>query len=335
MTATNTPATNTIHSARDLQALQKQLREDTAIGLIYETHAHNCTLRTGEMQAPLYGREAVISHWLGELHGFSEQQLSDSNAFAAPDTIAPKQSQLMMSRARVQATHSGENVFGCSTGTAVQFRTQSFCRVANGRLLEEWQFTDRLHLALQMGLSPQHLGRHLAQKQYKMQPRWHTGELASGQGQTGPEPSEANAEQTQPVLCNWVDALNSRRFDRLTNLYQCTARIHAPGGRTLDGPKALARFWLSLIAALPDCRLEIQHLVTDNETQQLGLLWRLCGHHSGPGLTPEPAGQRLSLHGISQWQLEDGKISDEWTLFDEIELIAQSFSQDTQAGNKL
>lgn len=341
MTATSALEKNTLNSAGDLLALQKQLRENAAVGLIYDSHVHNCTLYTGTASGRLYGRDALVSHWLSELHGFSEQQLSDTNAFAAPDNSAPKQSQLLTSRAQIQAIHSGENVFGPGAGRQVHYRTQSLCRVANGRILEEWQFTDRLHLALQLDLSPQQLAKKLGQRQDNPLPQWNPGELASAQGQTGPQACELDTDQTSaqlanwPLVANWTDALNFRRFDRFAELYQAKARIHAPGGRQLAGAKEQARFWLSLIAALPDCRLQIQQLVVDSESQQLGLLWRLCGHHTGPGLTPETNGQRLSLQGISQWQLEEGKIGEEWSLFDEIDLIAQSYSHDPQAGNRL
>ena len=233
-----------------------------------------------------------------------------------------------MSRARVEAVHSGENLFGPGAGRSVRYLTLSACTIAGGRIQQHWQLDDRLHLALQLDIAPQQLARRLAPAVGL--PGLQSGEIISAGGQTGPRSCDLDI----PVLAAWVDALNHRRLDTLAELYHRDACVHAPGGRRLERAPAIVRFWLSLLAALPDATLQVQLSSADSAAGQAGMLWRLCGHHTGPGLTPAPSGQRLQLLGMTQIQIDAGKIRREWCLFDEIDLLAQIAAADRAADNK-
>lgn len=337
-----------IGTANDLLQLQRRLREDAALGLIYEAYVHNCKLHSGIAGGGTaghcsFGREALLAQWLAELHSFGEQRLTNARAFGGLGTTSTNQSQLVMSRAQVDARHTGEGLFGAASNRELHYQTLSASVVANGRILEEWHFTDNLHIAMQLGVAPAQMGKQVAAQQNQRNlPCWNLGEVASARGQSGPLPYEQGENQeynllasASPLPGNWINAINFRRFDMLASLYQKEARVYAPGGRQLAGPRALARFWLSLITALPDSKLELQLLAGDSPTEQLGMVWCLCGRHTGPGLTAVPSGAKLNLQGMTQWQLGDGKILGEWLLFDELDLLAQIHAYNPQAQNSL
>jgi len=337
LTATNTPSPSPLNSVGDLLTLERQLREEMAVGRVYDTHVHNCTLHTGVHRQRLYGCEAIVAEWFSHLHGLSNQQLGEHSAFSGAGNLPADRGQQLVSHAQIAAVHSGETFLGPASGQTVSFRSQCIWHIGNGRVLETWHFTDRLHLALQLGLNPQQLAQILAPSlpQTKTRPQWQPGELASAGGQTGPRHCELSTDQAPPLLANWVDALNFRRLDRLAQLYLESTPIQMPGGRSLAGPREATRFWLSLLAALPDCSVQIQQWVYDPKAQQLGCTWLLSGHHTGPGLVPAPSGRRLYLNGISEWQFQEGKIRAEWTLFDELDLIAQCHAPQQGQPNRL
>ena len=54
--------------------------------------------------------------------------------------------------------------------------------------------------------------------------------------------------------------------------------------------------------------------------------WILEGHHLGYGILKhlgEPSGHRLQVMGISHLHYKDGKVVDEWRLYDELALMVQ------------
>jgi predicted ester cyclase len=51
--------------------------------------------------------------------------------------------------------------------------------------------------------------------------------------------------------------------------------------------------------------------------------WIMEGHHIGHGLLGSPSGQRLQVMGMSHFHYKDGRIVDEWTVYDELSLLMQ------------
>jgi predicted ester cyclase len=59
---------------------------------------------------------------------------------------------------------------------------------------------------------------------------------------------------------------------------------------------------------------------------KVAVRWLMEGHHLGFGILKSlgaPTGKRLQVMGISHFQYKNGKIVDEWTLYDELSLLMQ------------
>jgi len=314
------PQIESIHCAGDWAKLQRRVREDLAVGLIYSTYVHNCAFSGFQATPRGYGRDALIASWLGELNGFSEQTLNDIASFGASLGGQDTPLTFAMSRGEVSATNSAETVFGSGTGRKVAYRSQSACVIAGGRVQHEWLFTDNLHIALQLGVPPLAVAQRLAKLKARTNlPHWDFGERASAEGQTGPLPCELDIV----LLKNWVDALNTRRLDHLAKLYTSDAQCLAPGGRRFSGAAEISRFWLSLFAAIPDGQINAQLTVNDAKQHELGMNWQLRGHHTGPGFLAQPNGARVTLQGNLQLKVTDTLIKEEWLMFDELDLLTQ------------
>ena len=57
--------------------------------------------------------------------------------------------------------------------------------------------------------------------------------------------------------------------------------------------------------------------------QKIAVRWNLEGHHLGWGLLGEPTGHRVFLMGVSHFHVVGGKIVEEWTVYDELAMLAQ------------
>ena len=51
--------------------------------------------------------------------------------------------------------------------------------------------------------------------------------------------------------------------------------------------------------------------------------WSATGTHQGGGLYGQPTGRRVQIWGITQQRIVGGKITHEWMLFNELDLMMQ------------
>ena len=57
--------------------------------------------------------------------------------------------------------------------------------------------------------------------------------------------------------------------------------------------------------------------------EKVAIRWVLDGHHLGYGLLGAPTGHKLVVMGFTHLHIKDGKIVDEWVLYDELSMLVQ------------
>ena len=117
----------------------------------------------------------------------------------------------------------------------------------------------------------------------------------------------------------------SARFS-LAAHYSPTVEWYGPAGRQLFGAGAVVGFCASLLAAIPDAVVSVDHVAAvpflDLGTD-VAVRWSLAGTHTGPGLHGAASGNPVDLLAVTHWRICDGKIVAEWTVYDEIALLRQ------------
>lgn len=90
------------------------------------------------------------------------------------------------------------------------------------------------------------------------------------------------------------------------------------------GPAHGAEGLRQVIAAtrldVPDLRIEVGAVLTKDD--QVVFRWTSQGTDSGPGDFP-PTHRRFTMPGISWLRLEDGRIAEEWTASDQLDVLLQ------------
>lgn len=126
---------------------------------------------------------------------------------------------------------------------------------------------------------------------------------------------------------NTFDLLwNKRDFRALDQAYDSNFTFAGPTDRTLTGVKSYKRLLQSLLQAFPDLELsvdEVYWMGNDSEGYLTSERWSAQATHSGAGLYGEPTGKRVQIWGITQHQIVGGKITAEWMLFNELDLMMQ------------
>ena len=85
-----------------------------------------------------------------------------------------------------------------------------------------------------------------------------------------------------------------------------------------DGARELLRVWH---AALPDLRLDIQHIVAGGEN--VVVRFRLTGTHKGAFMGVPPTGKTVRVPYMDVWRIADGRIVENWVQLDMMALTQQ------------
>jgi predicted ester cyclase len=136
-----------------------------------------------------------------------------------------------------------------------------------------------------------------------------------------PSPDDAAAFASWMLATIW----NGRRVGKVREVYSPSVRMAGPGGRRLWGWGEMAGWIIALLATFPDARLKVDHVasVTGPRGREIAVRWRLAGTHGGPALYGPPSQRPVLILAITHWRIEDGRIAEETTIFDEIAVLRQ------------
>jgi steroid delta-isomerase-like uncharacterized protein len=76
---------------------------------------------------------------------------------------------------------------------------------------------------------------------------------------------------------------------------------------------------------LPDLKITVDLMVAEGDL--VTVMWTLHGANSVPIGSLPATGVRIEERGITVWRIVDGKIRDEWTSFDQLNIVRQIVSQ--------
>ena len=124
-------------------------------------------------------------------------------------------------------------------------------------------------------------------------------------------------------------AVAARVFEEIFNQgrFEVADAIYAPGFRnhTLKRNVDLREDQDAVHAekhAFPDLRMSVDRMVAEGDL--VSVLWTFRGTHTAGGYAGLPAtGTRVEMRGITIWRIVDGRITDEWTSYNELGAYAQ------------
>lgn len=123
-------------------------------------------------------------------------------------------------------------------------------------------------------------------------------------------------------------AVARRVFDEIFNLgkYEAAQEIYAKDfvnhGSTRDiglaEDQAAARGWRD---AFPDIHVTVDQIHTDGNF--VTVLWTATGTNTGTGNGLPATGKKIRERGITIWKIVSGKITEEWSAFDQLPILRQ------------
>lgn len=304
--------------------------EDKAIGYIYHHYLHNAVIHTSS--GDIYGRDQVIAGTIQALAAFPDRRLYG-------DDVIWKHSPGDVYYSSHRITHEGRNYghtpYGPPTGRKVRYGAIADCVVRENQIIEEWLVRDELLLIDQLGFDAHELARTMAEAEQTIGAALSVpGEVDRLRGQLPPLPIEDTNPDSD--LETWIrsyfqEVWNWRLLNRVGAYFAPHAQIQSASGRRLHGIGAFQGYLLSLLSPFPDLAVSVDHFcaIPDaNGTQRAATRWSLQGTHTGPGIYGKATGKRVAIFGVTHHLIEAGKITREWTLFDEFALLKQLYAPD-------
>ena len=293
-----------------------------AVGYIYDTYDASCTIYSS--YGVVRSVEEVIASTVATLNAYPDGEIHHLNvAWSGDEAAGFYTSHLGHSR----STNVGRTAWGPGTGrrTSVRFVADCICR--DNRIHTEWLVRDNGAAVRQLGYDLHAVARGVAATIPLEMPVLDPDSRLVGNAPRG----RLTVDETSIegwALALFHDCWNLRRLDWLQHHYAADVVAHAGGGRTAQGLRNYQALVLHVLAAIPDGMMRVEHVSWSDEADGVivAVRWVLEGHSAPGGVLGEcPVGKPIFMMGMSHLRLAGGKVVEEWMLFDELGVLAQTY----------
>ena len=300
--------------------------DERDVGLIDSHYTHNAVVYYTNGAA--YDRETIVRDTIARLVAFPERNGQATQViWSGDDRKGFYTSHFVTGSGR----HSQPGQYGAPTGRFFHTRTVADCMILKNRIYREWIATDSMGLVLQLGLDP----HPIAEKQARdlLAKGLTPVDIGENFRTLGQYPVEADADTRlatnaiETRTLEWLhEVFNRRMFGTIRKVYAPNCQYHGPRMRELYGSAAVTHQTMAFMAMMPDMLHQVHHVCSVESEEgghKVAVRWTAEGHHLGYGSLGDPTGQRLFVLGMSHFHVRDGLIVDEWTVYDELAMLAQ------------
>ncbi len=283
-------------------------------------YSEDCAVETPSSVS--IGVEPVIAGTRATLVAFPDRRLLAEDIIVSGDE---EYGFLSSHRILSPMVHAGPGPFGPPSGRSVLVRTVADCVCINNRIVHEWLVRDQAAIARQIGLHE----RDLAQRWLNETGQGDCGLFVKPAMPAAPAPYISLVDQSelaQRYAAIYKQLWASANTTLLSQSFHEEVIAMVPGGETLLGAPALAKFWSTVVSSLPNAQFEVEHLVANarvGRATSVAMRWRARALHSGAGRYGAPSGRAVEVMGISHADMEHGRIVREWVLMDDVAIWMQ------------
>ena len=295
---------------------------DRAVGYIYDTYDASCTVYSS--YGIVRSVEEVIASTVATLNAYPDGEIHHlAVAWSGDEDEGFYTSHLGHSR----STNVGRTAWGPGSGRRTSIRFVADCISRNNRIHTEWLVRDNGAAVRQLGYDPHKIARGIAAAGAA------EGFVISPSTRLDGQAPRARLLLDETTVEGWArslfhDVWNLRRLDWLARAYSDDLIAHAGGGRTAQGLRNYQSLVLHVLTAIPDGMLRVENVCWSEEADGVivAVRWVLEGRSAPGGVLGEcPSGKAVFMMGMTHMRLAGGKIVEEWMLFDEIGVLAQTY----------
>ena len=303
--------------------------EEQDVGYIYDTYAPGCFVY--DDSGANYGVERVVIATMQGIHAYPDaRHYADEIIWAGTDEQG-----FVTSHRYITTGHNlGPSSYGPATGRKVNLWGIANCVVRENEIFEEWVLYNMGSRLAQIGIdvakAARTYGNELATGPVADRHLPEVDRLLSGRKpEYYPTPSSSNFDVEHFARALFHDVYNRRDLSAIDRAYAPTVRWKGASNRVGYGcgdVKGMAR---SLMATFPDLGMhvdEVYWMGNEDEGYRISVRWTALGTHRGYALYGLPTGRRVHLWGINQMYVSGGRVTEDWMMFNEFDVMAQILS---------
>ncbi|WP_338597849.1 ester cyclase [Saccharopolyspora sp. SCSIO 74807] len=307
--------------------------EDQDVGYIYDTYSPGCRLHGDNGYS--YGVEQLVDGTMQSINAFPDcRHYADDVIWAGDED----QGFVTSHRAINIGHHTGPWRWGPPTGRKLDTWVMANCVVRENEIYEEWVLYNTAAKLQQLGVNVVEAARTygneggiapLTARQFSEPLRLTGGRKPKSM----PLPS-ARFDVEQTVRALFHNVYNRRDLSMFDRVYADAVRWHGTTNRTGRNRSDVRGMARSLLATFPDLGVSVDEVYwMGNEADgfSVSVRWSGAGTHRGYGLYGAPTGRRAQLWGMSQLYFSGGRIVEEWSLFNEFDVLAQLLTDEPAA----
>lgn len=302
--------------------------EQKNVGLCNDYYAEYCPVHT--LGAYADAVSSVVKGTLQTISAFPDRSLIGENVIWRD--LGPDQGYYSSHRITSIMTNKGPSEFGEATHKTGRVTTIADCICFENKIVYEWLVRDNSFLVKQLGIEVLEASAHFAKiPTHPKFEKWRQTEICRIKAQ---QPSEHQwktpvDKEALKFSNDWLDTLfNQKNFGKASSFYHVNAKLQWPGGRQAIGVPSIKGTIIQWLAACPDAKVTCDHVCAipfeqENNTVDIAIRWSLAGTFSATQTRLSAySGQDYFILGASHLRLVNGKISEEWTVFDEVAAYA-------------
>ena len=131
-----------------------------------------------------------------------------------------------------------------------------------------------------------------------------------------------STDANKALIHRWFDGFGNRQnLDVLDELYAPDWVGHFTETGDLHGPEGHKRLGRAFIAAFPDAAYTVERIVAEGD--MVAAHYTMTGTHQAELLGVQATGKPFTVTGINLYRCANGKIVEQWSLFDTFGLMRQ------------
>lgn len=234
-------------------------------------------------------------------------------------------------RTIIRGTNDGPSKYGPATNKDIDILVIANCVALENRIFLEHVCYNTSSMLLQLGMNLDDMAKKLAATAPLGWPRdqktWNDLKNAAR--------PEIPIFENLPITGFDIDRFlritfenlwNKRDYDKLDLNFVENLQFEGPTNRKFNGLKDYQDFLKSLATCFPDLELQVDEIYWMGDEID-GFLsstrWSASGTHKGSGVYGPPTGSQVQIWGITQNEIQKGRITKEWMLFNELDLMMQ------------
>lgn len=298
------------------------------IDLCLKYYAEDSVIHT--LTGDIISAKTVEKNTLDTIAAFPDRTLDGDNVIWSGDEDEGFYSSHLITS---HMTNEGPTEFGDATGLRARIRTIADCICVENKIVEEWLVRDNASLVQQLGFDLTQTAQQQAQNDKEndlslintlQDWRATVAETAAPPcRQSFPAPEKAPEEFANAVLGTiWA----GKQKDRLANAYDFRVGAHMTAGRELYGTVEYAEYLSGFHQALSNIQFSVDHIADIpylGDARDIAVRWTCSAAHTGDGVFGTASGAPIFILGVTHWRVMNGRIREEWTVFDELAVLRQ------------